>query len=268
MAFYSKIYHNLCESRRTEKINYKKNSNLHKHHITPKHMGGTDEDSNLTYLTIREHQIAHFLLWKINGEINDLRSMKMLGANLSCHYRHLIGKWYFDNKIGMFSDNIEEKTKWEWRRKGIEKQIEMKVGIHNPDNFSKYASIGGKASIKSPNNPWYYWASLEGRKKRASLGGKTHIGKKAMYKPGDTSFIRVHKEDILEYQNKGYILGSPIQNPFKNKKTNRISTRRRKVTDGNIIYDSVHDAAEKTNVTPGAIVYRCKSKKFTWNYVS
>tara|TARA_R110000868_G_scaffold98582_1_gene271401 strand:- start:303 stop:1109 length:807 start_codon:yes stop_codon:yes gene_type:complete len=268
MSFYSNVYYKLCESRKTQKINYKKGSDLHRHHIKPTHSGGTDEDSNLTYLTIEEHRISHFLLWKIGGQINDLRSMNMLGANLSHHYRHLIGKWCFENKIGIYSDKIDKKEKWKWRRKGIEKQIELKIGIHNPENFVKYATIGAKASIRSPNNPWHYWASPEGRRERASLGGKTNIDKKAMYKPGDKTFTRVRKEDILEYQNKGYILGSPIPNKFKGKKTNQISPRRRKVTDGVTIYNSVHDAAEKNNLTPGAIVYRCKSKKSTWDYVS
>jgi hypothetical protein len=33
------------------------------HHIIPRSMGGTDESNNITYLTAREHFIAHWLLW-------------------------------------------------------------------------------------------------------------------------------------------------------------------------------------------------------------
>lgn len=268
MNFYSKVYNNLCESKKSRKPDYRKNSNLHKHHIIPKHMGGTDDDTNLTYLTIREHQLAHFLLWKIHGNINDLRSMYMLGANLSHNYRTLIGKWCYENKIGFFSDEFDSSIKANWTRRGVERQIELKVGIHNPENFSKHASIGGKASINSPNNPWHYWSTKEGQKHRSSLGGKAHKGKKTMYKPGDTTFKRVSPEDFDSFLEKGYIFGSPIEHPSKGKKTNLISPRRKKVTDGTLIYDSVSDAAEKCNVTPGAIIYRCKSKKSTWEYVS
>jgi len=34
------------------------------HHIIPKSMGGSDDDSNLIRLTARQHFIAHHLLWK------------------------------------------------------------------------------------------------------------------------------------------------------------------------------------------------------------
>jgi hypothetical protein len=39
---------------------------VEKHHILPKCMGGTDEKSNLVFLSAREHYIAHQLLAKIN----------------------------------------------------------------------------------------------------------------------------------------------------------------------------------------------------------
>lgn len=37
-----------------------------RHHIVPKALGGTDLIDNLTYLTPREHFVAHWLLWKIH----------------------------------------------------------------------------------------------------------------------------------------------------------------------------------------------------------
>jgi len=37
------------------------------HHITPKSMSGSDDDSNLVNLTAREHFIAHYLLAKAYG---------------------------------------------------------------------------------------------------------------------------------------------------------------------------------------------------------
>jgi hypothetical protein len=73
MAFYSKIYYNICKKGKEAKNQYKSFSDLHKHHIIPKHSGGNDDESNLTYLTIREHIIAHYLLWKIHKNTNDLR---------------------------------------------------------------------------------------------------------------------------------------------------------------------------------------------------
>jgi len=43
----------------------------HTHHIIPRHMGGTDAPSNLIKLTIEEHALAHFNLWKQYGHIED-----------------------------------------------------------------------------------------------------------------------------------------------------------------------------------------------------
>lgn len=40
---------------------------LHKHHIIPKHAGGTDDPSNLIYLTVEEHAEAHRLLFEQHG---------------------------------------------------------------------------------------------------------------------------------------------------------------------------------------------------------
>ena len=73
-----------------------------------------------------------------------------------------------------------------------------------PEGRKKRASLGGKASIVSPNNPWSYWASKEGRKKRASMGAQAHKGKRCMYIPGNKSFKRIKPEDIEKYLKLGY----------------------------------------------------------------
>jgi hypothetical protein len=43
----------------------------HKHHIIPKHMGGSDDPSNLIELTIEEHAEAHRLLYEKHGHTQD-----------------------------------------------------------------------------------------------------------------------------------------------------------------------------------------------------
>lgn len=177
MSIYFNIYYKLCESKKQAKTEYKPFSGLHEHHILPKHSGGDNSESNLTYLTIREHIIAHFLLWKIYKNPNDLRSMKMLGANLTPEKRKIIGVWCRDNKIGFHSSREEDKKIWRERgletqknnnskdsfyywstkegrkeraslggKKGSNSQIKNKIGIHNPENFKKNAILGGKAT--------------------------------------------------------------------------------------------------------------------------
>lgn len=61
---YLKHYNLLIETRKKLNRQKSKGDFLEKHHIIPKSMGGTDEDSNLVLLTGREHFLAHWLLWR------------------------------------------------------------------------------------------------------------------------------------------------------------------------------------------------------------
>lgn len=221
---FEQIYYNLCNSNKSRKDDYKKYSGLHEHHITPKHMGGSDEDCNLTYLNVREHIIAHYLLWKIYKNPNDLRSMKMLGANLSPQHRRMTGEFCRDNKIGLFSIPIEERK--EWMSKGIETQKQDYLN-NKTKNFyywsteegrKERASLGGK---KRGSEEFSYWASKEGRKERASLGGKAHKGKKVMHLPGTKGWKRILPEDVDTKLNEGWKFGTG--EPTPNSKIKKLS---------------------------------------------
>ena len=52
----------------------------HKHHIIPKHAGGTDEPSNLIELTIEEHAEAHRILFETYGKKEDELAWKGLAG--------------------------------------------------------------------------------------------------------------------------------------------------------------------------------------------
>jgi len=55
----------------------------HLHHIIPKHMGGTDDPSNLIELTIEEHAEAHRKLYEQYGRVQDRRAWMGLTKMLS-----------------------------------------------------------------------------------------------------------------------------------------------------------------------------------------
>lgn len=55
----------------------------HIHHIIPKHMGGTDEPSNLVRLSIEEHAQAHLELYEKYGRPQDLWAYKGLTGQMT-----------------------------------------------------------------------------------------------------------------------------------------------------------------------------------------
>ena len=51
---------------------------MHKHHIIPKHMGGTDDPDNIIVLSVKEHAIAHAKLYLEHGNIENYLAYKGL----------------------------------------------------------------------------------------------------------------------------------------------------------------------------------------------
>lgn len=54
----------------------------HKHHIIPRHVGGTDDPSNLIELNIEEHAEAHRVLYETHGRIEDYYAWKGLSGQI------------------------------------------------------------------------------------------------------------------------------------------------------------------------------------------
>jgi len=54
----------------------------HKHHIIPKHAGGTNDPSNLIELTTKEHAEAHKILWEKYGRWQDYYAWQGLSGQI------------------------------------------------------------------------------------------------------------------------------------------------------------------------------------------
>lgn len=52
----------------------------HRHHIIPRHAGGTDDPTNLVSLTIPEHAEAHRVLWEQHGRLQDKLAWLLLSG--------------------------------------------------------------------------------------------------------------------------------------------------------------------------------------------
>ena len=55
---------------------------MHKHHVLPKHMGGTDDSSNIVELTVEEHAEAHRKLYEQHGRWEDNLAYKALSGQI------------------------------------------------------------------------------------------------------------------------------------------------------------------------------------------
>lgn len=121
------------------------------HHITPRSLGGTDEDENIVKLTAREHFICHWLLVKIykKGSIERKKMLcafwKMKQSPTKSQKRYLNSRAYeklkieFSNTMKYFQSNEKNSQfgkKW----------------------FTNYETGESHSFLEKPNDKW-----LEGR---------------------------------------------------------------------------------------------------------
>lgn len=206
--YYLLVYNNLCSSKSQLKESWLPGSGLHRHHILPRHSGGDDSEENFAYLTVREHIIAHFLLWKIYKNPNDLRSMKMLGANLTPAQRKVVGYWCRDNSIGFHNASTEELKHWQSRGRETQKLSDDKTSWYfwsTEEGRKKRASMGGKIGGKKQAELGIGFHHPEIRKKATSLGGKSHVGKVWINKQGSNT--RVTQQKLQSFLDEGWVLG-------------------------------------------------------------
>ena len=55
----------------------------HKHHIVPRHMGGSNDPSNLKLVTVEQHAEEHRLLWEKYGKKQDFIAWQAISGNIS-----------------------------------------------------------------------------------------------------------------------------------------------------------------------------------------
>jgi len=118
-SIYTQIYDNLVEKGKAQTLKEQweqVGSGLERHHIIPKHQSGTDDESNFTYLTHREHIAAHFLLWKINGHTEDQSAYKMMKGT-KCYPSRLGAKHTEESKRRISESKKGKKKSEETRRR-------------------------------------------------------------------------------------------------------------------------------------------------------
>lgn len=172
------------------------------HHIIPKSMGGSDEDTNLVELTPEEHLVAHLLLYKIhknpqtlyaamrmhtrvrsNKEYGYLRRQfsKFMRKRMSGSNNPMYGKTQSvetKEKISQANKGrtFSEETRLLWSRQRMGKSPGNKGKKHTPEALAKI-----KAASEGENNPMYGRRHSEETRKKIgikSIGRKPRLGVK------------------------------------------------------------------------------------------
>lgn len=124
----------------------------HKHHIIPKHMGGTDEPSNLVELTVEEHAEAHRLLWETHGLKQDWLAWQglagLIGKEQLLHELFVLAGKKSRPPVG-HKANLGRKWSSEYKQKMSDISKGVKKSEEHKNNISK-----GKSQtwlVKKPN---------------------------------------------------------------------------------------------------------------------
>jgi len=132
----------------------------HKHHIIPRHMGGSDDPSNLIEVTIEQHAALHKQLWEDLGHWEDNIAWKMLSGQITkADLNHLIS--INAHKGQKHSEAAKQKMKLAWEQRKIDPNyINHMIGrTHSEETKRKMCNsrksrkpnLGNKHSEESRN---------------------------------------------------------------------------------------------------------------------
>ena len=154
----------------------------HKHHIVPRHAGGTDDPSNLVELTVEEHADAHRILYEQHGRLQDKLAWKGLTG--------LIGSDEIMRQLSAQPKSEEHKRKISEAHKGMSKpwvvgaNVGAKKGVLKTDEHRQNIS---KGKLGKPN------PKLIGNSNASGQRAKTEAHLDAIKKALNTDEVRAKK---------------------------------------------------------------------------
>lgn len=115
------------------------NMKMHKHHIIPRHAGGTDDPSNLVELSIKEHAEAHRILYETHGRWQDRVAWLSLSGIMKDEER--IYEILKNSNPGGYKHTEEAKQKLSEMRLGEGNPM---YGKPSPNRGQKRPGVGGR----------------------------------------------------------------------------------------------------------------------------
>lgn len=154
----------------------------HNHHIIPRHMGGSDDPSNLVQVTVEQHAQLHKQLWEEFGHWQDELAWK--GLSQMIDKQELISKVISNTHKGKkVSDETRKKMSDNspWKNKKRDASTIEKMKENNRNKGLKLDdAIKNKISnsLKGSKNPMYGKTHTEEAKQKIRESAKNRIGKK------------------------------------------------------------------------------------------
>ena len=117
-----------------------------KHHIVPRYLKGVNTPDNLIRLSIRDHVLAHYILWRWKGNLQDRIAYKMKA-----------GQTEEGNvlRVQLAVENSREISRERWLRDNPRKKVEVVercTKIRRQSYSGNYHSISGLKNIRALNN--------------------------------------------------------------------------------------------------------------------
>lgn len=183
----------------------------HKHHIIPRHAGGTDDPENLIELTISEHADAHRVLYETYGRWQDRVAWLSLSGIMNAEER--IYEILKNSNPGGYKHTEDAKNRLSEMRKGEKNPM---YGKPAPNKGVKRPGVGGRKKgtcwseeermkheeIRSSGNYYDYLKNPE-RGKKISESQKGRKGCSA----GKKWYNNGVKETYSEVPLDGWVLG-------------------------------------------------------------
>jgi|TARA_B110000285_G_C14705140_1_gene415215 hypothetical protein len=136
---------------------------IHKHHIVPRHAGGTDDSSNIVELTVKEHAQAHKELYDKHGHEYDQIAYRMLSGQIPVAEA--------TRQAQSFANLKKNKTALQLQRsrENFVKASQSNIGRkHNAEWVKKQSESNKKYWSKVKDRPW--------QKKTFIIEGKIYLG--------------------------------------------------------------------------------------------
>ena len=205
------------------------------HHILPRSMGGNNSKDNLIKMTLREHYIAHAILFYTYRNSKMARAFNMMNNKLKHQNSRLFEKSK-EKIIPLFS--------------GKNGTMCGKVVVVNEDGKNITITTDEYKSGKYKHVASFTKYSAEQRAERSKRVSGTNNPSAKYGSPRKGVTLSKETKEKLSKQ--------------ASLKTGALNNNAKKVSINNVIYGSLVDAAKALCVTKRAISYRCKATNVKW----